>query len=99
MQGAQIASNLGIGNLILETDALNLQQALQSRRGFDVRPEGGLSRTNFSNFTCKFLGRAGNRAAHVLACLGYGCIEGEALITSSIPDDVSVIVSDDLSSE
>jgi hypothetical protein len=36
-----VASNLGIGNLILETDALNVQQALQSQL-FDVRPEGGL---------------------------------------------------------
>jgi hypothetical protein len=34
-----------------------------------------------------------------LADLGYGCIEGEALISGSIPDDVFVIVADDLSVE
>ena len=100
-----MASNLGIGKLILETDALNVQSALQSQ-SYDVRPEGGLieelklfASLNFSDFTCNFLGRSRNRAAHVLASLGYGCIEGQALITSAIPDDVLVIVSDDLSGE
>ena len=75
-------------------------------QNFDVRPEGGLieelksfSRLNFSDFVCNFLGRAGNRASHVLASLGYGCVEGEALFTSVIPDDVLVIVSEDLSEE
>jgi ribonuclease HI len=105
LQGVQVASDLGIGKLILETDALNVQQAVQAK-GFDTRPEGGLieelkslARSNFNAFVCNFLGRDGNRAAHALAGLGYSCIEGEALITSTIPDDVFVIVSDDLSAE
>ncbi|XP_066373674.1 uncharacterized protein [Miscanthus floridulus] len=105
LQGVHVASNLGIGNLILETDAINVQTALQSQ-SYDVRPEGGLTEElksfaslNFRNFTCNFLGRAGNKAAHVLASLGYDCVEGEALITSAIPDDIVVIVSDDLSRE
>jgi ribonuclease HI len=105
LQGVQVASDLGIGKLILETDALNVQQAVQAK-GFDTRPEGGLieelkslARSNFNAFVCNFLGRDGNRAAHALAALGYSCIEGEALITSTIPDDVFVIVSDDLSAE
>jgi hypothetical protein len=54
---------------------------------------------NFSNFTCNFLGRAKNKAAHVLVSLGYDCVKGEALISSAIPDDIVVIVSDDLSGE
>jgi hypothetical protein len=58
-----------------------------------------LARLNFSVFECKCLGRTSNRAAHVLVDLGYGCIEGEALISSSILDDVFVIVADDLSVE
>lgn len=41
LQGVQEASNLGIGNLILETDAINLQAALQSPN-YDVGPEEGL---------------------------------------------------------
>jgi hypothetical protein len=69
-------------------------------------PEGGLiealkflARTNFVEFHCNFLGRAGNRDAHVLARLGYRCIDGEELITNTILDDVIVIVSDDLSAQ
>jgi hypothetical protein len=98
-------SDSSIGKLILETDTLNVQQAVQAK-GFDTRPEGGLieklkslARSNFIAFVCNFLGRDGNRAAHALAGLGYSYIEGEALITSTIPDDVFVIVSDDLSAQ
>lgn len=58
-----------------------------------------LTRLNFSSFVCKFLGRTGNRAAHILASQGYGCVEGEALISRTLPDDVIVIVADDLSAE
>jgi ribonuclease HI len=105
MQGVQVASNLGIGNLILETDAINVQGALQSQ-SYDVRPEGGFTEElnpfaslNFSNFTCNFLDRARNKAAHVLVNLGYDCVKGEALISSAVPDDIVVIISDDLSGE
>jgi ribonuclease HI len=105
LQGVQVVSNLGIGKLILEIDALNVQQAVQAQ-GFDILPEGGLIEElksltwfNFNVFVYNFLGRDGNRAAHALAGLGYSCIEGEALITSTIPDDVFVIVTDDLSVE
>jgi len=52
---------------------------------------------NFSEFKCNFLSRVGNRAAHALAALGSECVEGEELITSSVPRDVHVIVADDLS--
>jgi ribonuclease HI len=62
LQGIQVANNMGIGNLILETDAINVQQALLSR-GYDVRPEGALieelkamAMLNFSTLECKFLG-------------------------------------------
>jgi hypothetical protein len=58
-----------------------------------------LVHVNLLEFECKFLSRVGNRAAHALAALGYVCVEGEDLITSSIPDDVHVIVSDDLSDQ
>jgi hypothetical protein len=37
-----------------------------------------------------------NRAAHAMAALGFGCIKGEEFITSSAPQDVLVIVSDEL---
>lgn len=100
-----MAVNLGIGRLILETDALMVQQAMATSNP-DSRPEGGLVEElkfmcslNFIEFSCNFLGKAGNRATHVLAALGYECVEGEELISSLIPDDILVIVFDDLSVE
>ena len=41
LQGIQVATNLGIRNLILETDAMNVQKAILSR-SYDVRPEEAL---------------------------------------------------------
>ena len=65
------------------------------KQSFDAGPEGGLieevQSLNFSVFECKFLGTTGNRAAD----LGYG----EMLISSSILDDVFVIIADGLSVE
>ena len=49
----------------------------------------------FSPFVCLFKRRECNRAAHALADLGYECVEGEELITSSIPNVVNVIVTVD----
>jgi Zn finger protein HypA/HybF involved in hydrogenase expression len=105
MQGVQAALNLGIGRLILETNALMIKQAI-SLDAFDAMAEGSLLeelkflvRVNFLEFECSFLSRVGNRAAHALAALRYVCVEGEELITRSIPKDVHVIVSDDLSDQ
>ena len=63
LQGIQVATNLGIRNLILETDAMNVQQVILSH-SYDVRLEGALiedlkamTMLNFSNFVCKFLGK------------------------------------------
>jgi hypothetical protein len=56
-----------------------------------------LARVNFIYFECNFLSRDGNRVAHAMAALGFGCIEREEFITSSAPQDVHVIVCDDLS--
>jgi hypothetical protein len=53
---------MGIDKVIMETDALNVQQTVQVQ-GFDTRPEGGLieelkslARSNFNAFVCNFLG-------------------------------------------
>jgi len=40
-----------------------------------------------------------NRVAHELASLGYDCVEGNELISSSIPDHIAVIVAADLSAD
>ena len=53
----------------------------------------------FINFECVFKGRECNRAAHELAILGRMCIQGEEQVSSSIPEDVRVIVANDLLAE
>lgn len=46
---------------------------------------------NFSVLDRKFLDRTANKAVHVLVDLDYECIQGEALISSTIRDYVFVI--------
>jgi superfamily II RNA helicase len=101
LQGVQAALNLGISRLILETDSLLLQQEMTSVRPC-ARPEGGLVNelkalvaSNFPAFVCVFKRRECNRPAHVLAELGSQCVEGQELITSSIPNNVNVLVTAD----
>jgi hypothetical protein len=48
------------------------------------------------SFECVHVGRLCNDAAHVLAKMGYLCPEVEEIISISIPDDISVIVANDL---
>jgi Zn finger protein HypA/HybF involved in hydrogenase expression len=81
---------LGIGRLILDTDALMIKQAISSD-AFDAMAEGSLLeelkflvRVNFLEFECSFLSRVGNRAAHALAVLCYVCVDGEELVTRSL---------------
>jgi ribonuclease HI len=101
LQGVQAALNVGIRRLILQTDSLMLQQELTSVMPC-ARPEGGLMNemkslvaSNFTAFECVFKRRECNRPAHVLAELGFECVEGHELITSSIPNIVNVLVAAD----
>lgn len=102
LQGVQAALSLGVSRLILETDALMLQQELASKE-YCAKPEGGLVQelkvivsTIFSFFVCSFKRRECNQVAHALAELGYACSEGEELISSSVPDIVNIFVTADL---
>lgn len=45
---------------------------------------------------CVHIGRTCNEAAHELARMGYLCSEGEGIISDSVPNDIAVIVADDL---
>ena len=50
----------------------------------------------FSAFGCVFKRRREcNSPAHVLAELGFECVEGQELITSSIPNNANVLVATD----
>jgi len=54
-----------------------------------------LVRSNFIHFECIFKSRVCNAAAHALANLGYECVEGEEIISNSVPSNFNVIVVDD----
>ena len=98
----QTAVDLGIGHIILETDAQEVVRAMNSTAyddsvvGHLVEEIKFLSRSNFISFECVHVGRTCNEAAHVLAKMGYLCPEGEEIISDSMPDDIFVIVANDL---
>ena len=94
---------MGIGNLVLETDALEVRQALYSN-DFNASVAGGLVaelkflvHVNFNCFQCLCVPRECNRVAHEIAASGYECDEGVEQILSSLPERINVIVADDLS--
>jgi len=103
LHGVQEAVRLGIGNLVLETDALQVRQALCSN-DFNASVAGGLVaelkflvHVNFNCFQCLCVPRECNRVAHEIAASGYECDEGVEQILSSLPERINVIVADDLS--
>ena len=93
LQGVQAACNLGIGRLILETDALKVKLALSTEEN-DLSLAGGIVEelkfivsTSFVSFECIHVPRNG----------GVGSTEGEEHLSCNTPDCVNVIVVDDLS--
>jgi hypothetical protein len=79
LHGIQEAIRLGISNLILETDALQVKQAFYSH-DYDATSSGGLlvelkylAQVNFNCFQCDFVPRECNRVAHLIAAIGYEC--------------------------
>ena len=96
LHGVQAACNLGIGNLILETDATMVKQALttddfaKSMSGGLIDELKSLVSSNFKNFECVSRSRVCNRAAHGLATFGVGSVEGEEHITCTSPNNVLV---------
>jgi ribonuclease HI len=102
LQGLQSAADLGIGQLILETDAQEVVSALNSTV-YDDSVLGHLieeikfqARLNFTSFVCIHVSRSCNQAAHELASLGYLCSEGNGVIADSVPENITVIVANDL---
>jgi hypothetical protein len=97
-----MAIELGINSVILETDALLVQQvvaednrSLSSSAGL-VRELKELAYLNFGSFRCLFQRRECNRVAHALA-IGCECTEGDNPIVDVLPSCIQVIVADDLS--
>jgi hypothetical protein len=105
LQGVQAANNLGIGHLILETDALKIKQGWASNQE-DLSVTGSLMEelksftyANFIRCDCNHVPRECNKAAHVLAALGVGSTKGIEHISYDVPDSINVIVADDLSTQ
>lgn len=94
--------NLGIGRIIVESDAKEVVSAFNSSSyddsvlGHLIDEVKFLLSSNFLEFKYVFVSRDCNRAAHELAALGYSCTEGEEIITDSLPEIVSVVVANDL---
>ncbi|XP_066324105.1 uncharacterized protein [Miscanthus floridulus] len=103
LQGAQAAIDQGISNLILETDALMVKQALQSE-DFSNSLVGGLVEElhflvtmNFSSFRCVSIPRESNRVAHELTAVGCNCDDGGETIINSLLAHIHVIVAEESS--
>ena len=99
LQGIQAAVDLGIGRLIVETNAKMVVQALNTN-DYDETAVGVLiaemPSSCFISFECSFKSRDYNKVAHELAVLGHLCNPGEEQVMSSIPESVYVIVANDL---
>jgi hypothetical protein len=102
LQGLQRATALGIGHIIVETDAKEVVAAIKTQFydgtavGYLIDEIRTLLRLNFLAYEVVFVGRDCNRAAHELVVMGHFCNEDEELVSSSVPNNISVIVANDL---
>jgi ribonuclease HI len=102
LQGIQMALNLGVHRLQVESDAQEVVKAINSDAydmsvaGHLVEENKSLASLNLISFECVHVSRDCNRAAHELAALGILCNEGEEVFTNSIPENVMVFVANDL---
>ena len=103
MQGLQAAINMGITNLILETDATLVQQAVNhgdysaSLPGSLLEELDSLVSSNFNSFVCLAIPRDCNKVAHELAILGCACAEESEPVLRSLPDHVNTLIADEQS--
>ena len=104
LQGLQAAINAGVRHIILETDASMVQQAIVTEQYSNSACAGlveevqSLVDSNLLSFQCAFnKSRYCNCAAHEVAVLGLCCVEGKEHITCDVPENILVIVADDLS--
>ena len=97
IQGLQAAINVGIINLILETDATLVQQAVNhgDYRASLLEELDSLVSSNFNSFVCLAIPRDCNKVAHELAILGCACAEESEPVLSSLPDHVNTLIADE----
>jgi len=85
LAGVMLAGQIGVGKIVVKTDALVLAQALNSS-SYRLAPTGGLIwevqsllASNFSDFEVVSVPRSCNKVAHALAALGCNCPHGTSL--------------------
>ena len=85
LAGVMLAEEMGVGKIVIETDAMVLAQALNSST-FHLAPTGGLIweiqsllASNFGAFEVVSVHRTCNKVAHALAALGCKCPHGTSL--------------------
>ena len=98
LQALQAAIDLGKSRVHLETDAVQVQQAVESQR-WDLSMAGGLIREikelvslNCVEFKIRAVPRSCNRVAHDLAALGCVCSVDDDPIMAHPPDCILNIV-------
>jgi hypothetical protein len=103
LKAIEFAAEVGMGRIIIETDATLLKSALQSNE-FDLARHGVLFReakflllTNFLDYKVLYCKRKCNTVAHVLATTGAKLVSGGVMLWHDhVPDFVSRIVASDL---
>jgi hypothetical protein len=103
LKAIEFAVELGMGRIIIETDATLLKSALQSSE-FDLARHGVLFReakflllTNFLDYKVLYCKRKCNSVAHVLATAGASLLSGAVMLWhDDVPNFVSHVVASDL---
>lgn len=104
MHGVQNAIELGVSNMILETDSVMVKQAATSTT-YDLSRLGTLAselrsllQLNFGQVIVSCIPRTGNKAAHALAALGNETTLEADPIMDDLPLCIQDIVASDLGS-
>ncbi|KAL6606756.1 hypothetical protein ACP70R_042409 [Stipagrostis hirtigluma subsp. patula] len=102
LHGVVEAEKKGITRIIIETDAMMVKQAIETR-AFDNGVMGGLIKhlhtyimMNFTNLQVVFSPRECNSVAHALAASGKSMQDREVEFLASMPACFSVLVARDL---
>ena len=101
MEALNAASEWGMAQVTIETDASNLVRAVETTE-YDRAPEGVLYRDirsfirlNFNSVKFLYCPRTCNKVTHALGAIGASQYESSRLWLDSVPDSVSVLVAGD----
>jgi len=100
-EGVRLAAEAGMGQVILETDAMLVKLALQDD-SFRLSALGGIiweiktmAESSFNSISVIHCCRSCNQVAHGLAAIGCNCLVGSSLYWDSVPPEVVDLVAGD----